>query len=120
MSSRDLKKGVDSYDERADDAFESLVEKDYLALTDVEKLLAALALVRDVYLAVHVGSHRCESCTRQTYEDWTGHQMKQVYKGLVNKLRNAISTTETALGGGWKPHRPDWYLDERQGSEGAL
>lgn len=120
MSSRDLKKGVGSYDERADDAFDDLVDKDYLTLTDVEKLLVSLALVRDVYRAVHVGSHRCESCTRQTYEDWTGHQMKQVYKGLVNKLRNAISTTETALGGGWKPHRPDWYLDERQGSEGAL
>jgi hypothetical protein len=118
MSSRSLKKGVGSYDERADDAFEDLANKDYLSLTDVEKLLAALALVRDVSHAVHVGSHRCDSCTRQTYEDWKGHQIKQVYKGLVSKLRNAISTTETALGEGWKPRRPDWYYDDRQGSEG--
>jgi len=113
--SRGLKKGVGSYDERADDAFDALMEKDYLDLTDVEKLLAALVLVRDVYLAVHTGSHRCECCTRQTYEDWDGHQVKQVYKGLVNKLRNTIHTTEKALGEGWEPRRPDWYLDARQG-----
>ena len=115
MSSRGLKKGVGSYDERADDAFDALMEKDYLDLTDVEKLLAALVLVRDVTTSVSIGSHRCESCTRQTYEDWKGYQVKQVYKGLVSKLRNTIHTTEKALGEGWEPKRPDWYLDERQG-----
>ena len=116
MSSRDLKRGVGSYDERAEEAFDALMEKDYLALTDVEKLLAALVLVRDVYHSVHIGSHRCESCTRQTYEDWKGYQVKQIYKGLVSKLRNTVHTTEETLGGGWKPRRPDWYLDARQGS----
>jgi hypothetical protein len=93
------------------------MKQDYLTLTDVEKLLAALALVRDVYHAVHAGAHRCDSCTRKTYEDWAGHQIKQVYKGLVNRLRNTISSTEKAIGEGWEPRRPDWYLDDRQGSE---
>jgi len=109
-------KGARQYTDEAEQAFDSLMyDKDYLELTDCEKLLAALYLARDVCLSVQIGKHQCETCTRTTYNDWKGYQLRQIYDGVVKRLRTATKETERAIETGWKPFRPQSYLDERFG-----
>tara|TARA_Y100000034_G_scaffold116180_1_gene154192 strand:- start:1194 stop:1520 length:327 start_codon:yes stop_codon:yes gene_type:complete len=89
-------RGAPLYDVEAKEAFQGLLDDlGTDELSNAEKLLAALSLVREVRRDTRPGAHRCDSCERITYDDWGARQLHQVYSGLVSKLRYAVEVTES-------------------------